>query len=161
MTAFLSRLSDQVSSETGTPSAQYSLPTMAANDELLSHWIASYRAPYLALRKAPDASKAPRFMAVDHLVSRGFTRIGGLFKSDDMQGHLRYQGFSDAMQTHGLPVRDEAVCWFSTENKRRFLRDETGADFIRSLHNGVDAVVCYNDEIALELMEVLAEKHMV
>jgi len=99
-------------------------------------------------------------MAVDHLVSRGFTRIGGLFKSDDMQGHLRYQGFSDAMQTHGLPVRDEAVCWFSTENKRRFLRDETGADFIRSLHNGVDAVVCYNDEIALELMEVLAEKHM-
>ena len=37
---------------------------MAANDELLSHWIASYRAPYLALRKAPDASNAPRFISL-------------------------------------------------------------------------------------------------
>ena len=99
-------------------------------------------------------------MAVAHLASHGFKRIGGIFKSDDMQGHLRYQGFSSEMQERGLQVRDETVCWFSTENKRRFLRDETGAEFLRSLQNGVDAVVCYNDEIALELMDVLAERHM-
>ena len=99
-------------------------------------------------------------MAVDYLTGRGFTRIGGVFKSDDMQGHLRYQGFSSALQDHGLPVRDEAVCWFTTENKRRFLLDETGAAFLRYLAQGVDAVVCYNDEIALVLMEALSERKL-
>lgn len=99
-------------------------------------------------------------MAVSYLAERGFTRIGGIFKSDDMQGHLRYQGFSAQIQECGLHIRDEAICWFTTENKRRFLRDETGADFLRSLSGGVDAVVCYNDEIALDLMEVLNENHL-
>lgn len=99
-------------------------------------------------------------MATAYLADRGYVRIGGIFKSDDMQGHLRYQGFSSEMQDRGLQVRDENVCWFSTENKKRFLRDETGAEFIQSLQNGVEAVVCYNDEIALELMDVLAEKGM-
>ncbi|NLI21262.1 MAG: substrate-binding domain-containing protein [Clostridiales bacterium] len=99
-------------------------------------------------------------MAAAYLAERGFTRVGGIFKSDDMQGHLRYQGFSGELQDRGLRVRDDAVCWFSTENKRRFLRDETGAEFIRSLKNGLEAVVCYNDEIAVELLEVLREHHI-
>ena len=33
-------------------------------------------------------------MAAAYLARQGFKRIGGLFKSDDMQGHLRYQGYS-------------------------------------------------------------------
>ncbi len=99
-------------------------------------------------------------MAAAYLVRNGFKRIGGIFKSDDMQGHLRYQGFSAELQEQGLHVHDEYVCWFNTENKRRFLRDETGADFMRSLKGGMDAVVCYNDEIALELMAVMEENHL-
>jgi GntR family transcriptional regulator of arabinose operon len=99
-------------------------------------------------------------MAAAYLANRGYKRIGGLFKSDDMQGHLRYQGFSAELQEHGLRVRDENVCWFTTENKRRFLRDETSREFIASLKNGLEAVVCYNDEIALELMDVLSEHHL-
>ena len=99
-------------------------------------------------------------MAAAYLARAGFKRIGGIFKSDDMQGHLRYQGFSADMQERGLPVRDENVCWFSTESKRRFLRDETGAEFIRGLKGNMDAVVCYNDEIALELMDVLTGAHL-
>jgi GntR family transcriptional regulator, arabinose operon transcriptional repressor len=99
-------------------------------------------------------------MAAAYLADRGYTRIGGLFKSDDMQGHLRYQGFSAELQERGLRVRDETVCWFTTENKRRFLLDKTGEEFMCSLQNGVEAVVCYNDEIALELLEALNEKHI-
>ncbi len=97
-------------------------------------------------------------MAVEALAARGLTRIGGVFKSDDMQGHLRYRGFSGELQRQGLALRDEDVCWFSTENKRRFLTEETGARFLRGLENGVDALVCYNDEIALQLMDALRER---
>lgn len=99
-------------------------------------------------------------MAVEYLAKHGHTHIGGIFKSDDMQGHLRYQGFSNQMLALGLPVRDESICWFSTENKKRFLHNETAAEFLHSVQNGLDAVVCYNDEIALEFMEVLAERHL-
>ena len=99
-------------------------------------------------------------MAAAYLARLGFKRIGGLFKSDDMQGHLRYQGYSAELQERGLPVRDENICWFTTENKKRFLRDETGAEFVRGLRENMDAVVCYNDEIALELMSVMEENHM-
>ena len=95
-------------------------------------------------------------MAVEALVEKGHARIGGVFKSDDMQGHLRYQGYSAALEERGLPVRDEAVCWFSTENKSRFLREETGERFLRTIADGLDAIVCYNDEISLMLMEALA-----
>ncbi|MDD3411511.1 MAG: GntR family transcriptional regulator [Eubacteriales bacterium] len=96
-------------------------------------------------------------MAAEALMSKGHKRIGGVFKSDDMQGHLRYQGFSEALQQRGLSVRDSAVCWFSTENKNRFLKEETGVRFLRNLEGAVDALVCYNDEIALSLMAALEE----
>lgn len=95
--------------------------------------------------------------AVDALFAKGIERIGGIFKSDDMQGHLRYQGFSQALQLRGLSQRDEAVCWFSTENRRSFLREATGQAFIKGLKGRVDALVCYNDEIALQLMDALRE----
>ena len=99
-------------------------------------------------------------MAVEYLISKGFRRIGGVFKSDDMQGHLRYRGFSEALQEHSLPVCDAAVCWFSTENKRRFLQDETGSAFLASLAGHADALVCYNDEIALYVMEALKSMNL-
>lgn len=98
--------------------------------------------------------------AVDTLVAKGLTRIGGIFKSDDMQGHLRYQGFSAALAAHGLKSRDQNVCWFTTENKTRFLAEKTGEAFLSELPQSLDAVVCYNDEIALMLMESLKRNHL-
>lgn len=95
--------------------------------------------------------------AVDLLVSRGLTRIGGIFKSDDMQGHLRYQGFSMALRAHGLPVQDEHICWFTTESKPHFLQEEAGKAFLHSLAGHVDALVCYNDEVAIALLESLQQ----
>ena len=94
-------------------------------------------------------------MAAKLLIDKGYKRIGGVFKSDDMQGHLRYRGFSEALQDVGLPVCDESVCWFTTENKRRFLQDETGKAFLCKLTERTDALVCYNDEIALYIMDSL------
>ncbi|MEG2207174.1 MAG: GntR family transcriptional regulator [Clostridia bacterium] len=95
-------------------------------------------------------------MAVSALLERGLRRVGGIFKSDDMQGHLRYQGFAAALEEAGLPVSDERICWFSTENLSRFLCEETGAAFLRRLRADTDAVVCYNDDVALRLMEQLS-----
>ena len=37
------------------------------------------------------------YLAAKHLAECGHTRIGGIFKADDGQGHLRYAGYTDAL----------------------------------------------------------------
>lgn len=93
--------------------------------------------------------------AVEMLLSKGFRRIGGIFKSDDMQGRLRYQGYAAALQAAGRPCGEDRVRWFNTENKRGFLEEEAGASFLRCVKRDMDALVCYNDEIALLLLDRL------
>ncbi len=97
-------------------------------------------------------------LAAQALIKRGFKRVGGIFKSDDMQGHLRYQGYAAALQDAGLPVSDELICWFTTESKQHLLDDADGHEYLDRLTSGADAVVCYNDEIALMLMRRLADR---
>ena len=93
--------------------------------------------------------------AVEALVQSGHRHIAGIFKSDDMQGQLRHQGFAAALRSHGLLLREEDVCWFTTENRHRFLQRGDSASFVDGLAAHADAVVCYNDEIALALLEEL------
>lgn len=96
-------------------------------------------------------------LAVETLIARGHKRIAGIFKSDDMQGHQRYQGYAAALHQAGLPANDESLCWFTTENKQRFLAEASGISFIKHLKQNADAIVCYNDDIALQLMAQLAK----
>lgn len=86
------------------------------------------------------------------LIREGHTHIAGIFKSDDMQGHERFRGYADAIAQAGLPLRDEDVAWFSTDNKQAFLQGALRyPDFA-----GVTALVCYNDEIATAARQYLA-----
>lgn len=99
-------------------------------------------------------------LAANTLIAHGHQRIAGIFKSDDMQGHLRYQGYAAALQAAGLPANDENICWFTTENKQHFLSEEIGLAFLQRIKQNADAIVCYNDDIALQLMAQLAKMNI-
>lgn len=101
--------------------------------------------------------EAGGFQAAEILLEAGLTRLGGIFKSDDMQGHMRHQGFEKALKAHGLCAAPENVCWFTTENKPRFLLEEPGLSFLRDVSCHLDGLVCYNDEVALRTLEHLAQ----
>ena len=90
------------------------------------------------------------WMAAQHLIEKGHERIGGIFKSDDMQGRLRQQGFSRALDSAGIPLPEENLLWFSTQTREAFL-DDSGLPFYRVLPT-LSAVVCYNDQIAVRLI---------
>lgn len=94
--------------------------------------------------------------AVKHLLSRGHTQIGGIFKSDDMQGLDRYAGYLNAIMENKLPMKDEWVVWFNSESRSHLLSEET--DWIFSALKECTAIVCYNDEIAVKLINSLNEK---
>ncbi len=88
-------------------------------------------------------------MLVDYLIKKGHRRIAGIFKSDDIQGHQRYAGFTAALQEHGIPVEDRNIFWYRTEDKEEFVHESTlWTGKLAPLLQQNTAVVCYNDEVA-------------
>jgi GntR family transcriptional regulator of arabinose operon len=101
------------------------------------------------------------YLLTEYLLRKGHTKIAGIFKSDDIQGHERYAGFLTAFRDAGLPLPDTQIAWFTTEEKGRLLKSggpSAMADFFSPVLEGCDAVVCYNDEIAFALIGFLRER---
>ena len=90
--------------------------------------------------------------ATELLIEAGHTQIAAILNAEDGQGHLRYSGYLQAMWKHHL----------RTDAKKTVLLD---SDMIRDLKSvesylldcldGVTGVLCYNDEAAYQLIELL------
>ncbi len=85
------------------------------------------------------------------LIRKGHSSIGGIFKSDDIQGMRRFSGYMDAMINNHIPVNDELVLWFNTETKFGIEQQLKQS----GLSANCTAMVCYNDEVALQVLELL------
>lgn len=89
------------------------------------------------------------------LIRKGHTSIGGIFKSDDIQGMRRFSGYMDALVDNHIPVNDEHVLWFNTETRFGIQQQ-----FSQScLPKECTAVVCYNDEITLQTLESINQQN--
>lgn len=87
----------------------------------------------------------------------GHRRIGGIFKSDDMQGHERYAGFSEGLLRSGRTIYDDAVVWYTTADLDYLFSEQNEQNLLERLRH-CSGVVCYNDQIAYKFIEVL-RKH--
>lgn len=116
--------------------------------------IVFFHSSYPGLTGSPcvaDDNFGGGYALAQHLMAQGHRRIGGLFKSDDIQGPQRYQGVTCALRDMGLPIVDTAFCWYDTEARLYMVQhrdSELLRHFIHDRFNEVTAVVCYNDEIA-------------
>lgn len=88
---------------------------------------------------------------VHHLIDNGHVRIGGIFKSDDIQGYRRYRGMEKAMRSSGLSVDDNLLLWYTTENLEQIFRTEYDHLFLRRFKD-CTALICYNDQIAVRVI---------
>jgi GntR family transcriptional regulator of arabinose operon len=96
---------------------------------------------------------AGMYKAVEYLIKLGHKRIAGIFKGDDMQGLNRHKGYAQALFDGRLLYNPDDVVWFSTEDK-----DTKPTEVIRQFmeeKRGIDSVVCYNDDIAFRVFELL------
>lgn len=98
-------------------------------------------------------------MAGEYLIRCGHRRIAGLFKSDDRQGHKRYQGFLRSLHEHRLQLDENALVWYTTEDLPGLFSGESD-QMLRQRFAHSTAVVCYNDQIALQLIHLLARAHL-
>ncbi|TXK70272.1 GntR family transcriptional regulator [Paenibacillus sp. N3.4] len=95
------------------------------------------------------------FKAAEHLIALGHRRIAGFFKTDDLQGVNRLKGFIRAHRHYQIPLLPELVIHYTTEEKKYKPFDST----IKMLGFGEEerptAFVCYNDELAIHLLEAV------
>lgn len=96
------------------------------------------------------------FLATEHLIELGHQKIGGIFKSDDVQGHGRYQGYIKALRKHGIEVDESKVIWFTTADRKKILSEEHWS-VLQHLISLNTALVCYNDEISVILINLMKQ----
>ena len=89
--------------------------------------------------------------ATDLLINAGHTKIAAILNAEDGQGHLRYTGYLRAMWKHHL----------RTDTKRTILLDadmvtnlKSVEDYVMRCLEGVTGVLCYNDELASQLLDI-------
>ncbi len=103
---------------------------------------------------ALDDSKGA-YLATKHLIDLGHEKISGIFKSDDMQGRNRFKGFVKAHQDAHLSVESKNVATYDTENRIQVVENFVAKIFHDLRADRPTAVVCYNDEVAIMVINIL------
>ena len=106
--------------------------------------------PHVSLNDVEAAN-----LAVNYLIEKGHRDIGAVFKLDDGQGRLRYLGYLKAMEKARLGVTDSRIVWIDTDEVKQlsFCMDK----IVNRLEN-CTAVLCYNDQVAFQLIRLLEER---
>jgi GntR family transcriptional regulator of arabinose operon len=100
--------------------------------------------------------EAGGFKAAEHLIGLGHRRIAGFFKMDDLQGVNRMKGFIRAHHELKVPLLPHAVIHYVTEEKL-MKPYEAALSLLRQEQNRPTAFVCYNDELAVQLIAAVRE----
>ncbi len=96
---------------------------------------------------------AGMYSVVKYLAELGHKKIIGIFKADDIQGIDRHRGYAKALTDTGLPYDPDNVIWYHTEEQ-----DIKPYAIIKQMIEDkkyIDAIACYNDEIAFNMFSML------
>lgn len=98
------------------------------------------------------------FLQTEYLIKQGYRNIAGFFKNDDLQGVKRMKGFLKAHRQYRIPIEPRNIITYYTEEKQEKPVRELEALLALNEKERPDALVCYNDQLALSLMDVLRSK---
>ena len=99
--------------------------------------------------------EAAGMIATNHLFENGHRKIAGIFALDDIQGHKRYSGFTKSCIVHGIRTAEDNVLWFATSDRNSVFT--SGSTRLLELISESTAFVCYNDNIAIKLLQFCKE----
>ncbi|WP_160725077.1 GntR family transcriptional regulator [Bacillus sp. USDA818B3_A] len=95
-------------------------------------------------------------LAANHLIELEHKRILGVFKTDDNQGVSRLNGFIHAHREKGLFPEPSMLVTYTSENSRDLLGEKIKS-LLENKLGRPSGIVCYNDEIALFVLNVMRE----
>lgn len=91
----------------------------------------------------------------DLLIEAGHRHIAAILNVEDGQGHLRYTGYLQAMWKHHLKTDARRTILLDSDMVGNLKQVE---DYIMQCLEGMTGVLCYNDELASQLMDLLQER---
>lgn len=93
------------------------------------------------------------YLITKYLIETGHKNIIGVFKSDDIQGQNRHKGYVMALQEAGMRYDPDKIIWFYTEDRKVHPYESIYQMAVNE--SPMDAVVCYNDQIAMKVIQAL------
>jgi len=121
--------------------------------------IANKEIPLLMLHASYDELEAPSIsmddkdaskIATEHLIDLGHEKIAMVTKSDDLQGKKRLKGYISALNDAKMSFENDYVLLFETEKKDELLKN---IHKLLTSENSPTAIVCYNDQIAVRVIQ--------
>lgn len=100
------------------------------------------------------------YIQTEHLISLGHQNILGFFKNDDLQGTKRMKGYLKAHRFHSITINPTNIITYNTQEKTIKPKKELERILDRPNTELPSAIVCYNDELAMSLLEVLRNKQI-
>ena len=95
------------------------------------------------------------YMVVKYLAGLGHKNIVGIFKADDVQGINRHKGYAKALSECGILYNPDNVIWFHTGD--RDTKPVSALSDMLSRGMNIDAIACYNDQVAFSIYQMLVE----
>ncbi|SFE75383.1 GntR family transcriptional regulator, arabinose operon transcriptional repressor [Paenibacillus algorifonticola] len=92
------------------------------------------------------------YLATRELIAKGHSQIGIIAKMDDLQGKYRMKGYIKALGEAKLRLHPEQVLSFDTATKPDLSTNLE--EFLNDNRDVLTALVCYNDEVGLEVVNV-------
>ncbi len=99
------------------------------------------------------------FLQTDHLIKKGHKNIIGFFKTDDLQGVKRMKGYVKAHRASNIPINPTNIISYNSEEKDTKPIKEL-ANLLSAQTEFPTGLVCYNDELAIKLLDVLRERKL-
>lgn len=93
----------------------------------------------------------------NYLISRGHRQIVGIFKVDDKQGINRMNGYIKVFQEHPEITNMGEILMYKTDEKNTDLLSKLQVILTRP-NFAPTAIVCYNDQLAIQIIDFLKEK---
>lgn len=93
-------------------------------------------------------------MAAKYLISKGHCRIACIMNHKDYSGCMRYAGYQAALEEAGIKEEPGWAQWYEYETLQELLNDER---LMEDCLSKVTAVFCFNDEMALGIIETLGK----
>lgn len=99
-------------------------------------------------------------LQTEHLIKLGHKDIVGFFKNDDTQGTKRMKGYLKAHRMHQLPINPNNIITYRTEEKSTKPLEALEQLFTSNNGDNPTGVICYNDELAITLLDVFRKKQI-
>lgn len=119
------------------------IPTVFING-----YYSNYTGSYIVM----DDRRAGEILT-DILLEKGHKNIGGIFKSDDMQGLKRFEGMQLSLKKQKQSLIDDAYFWYTTEDFKYLFNGSMDRMILERMEK-ITGVVCYNDQVSAALISL-------